>query len=73
MDNFSQDSSLIQEARVNNHSSKQNCIDLKTLSMDPDEIVRTYMQKKKKVFIINILAINFCKQTMMGCCVNLIN
>jgi hypothetical protein len=38
----SQDSSPIQETRASNHSSKQNCIDLKTLSTDPG------LRRKKK-------------------------
>ena len=43
--NVSQDSSMI-KTRVSDHSSKKNCIDLKFLSMSPNEIRRVYMQKK---------------------------
>jgi hypothetical protein len=67
-----QDSSLI-KTRVNDHSSKKNCIDLKTRSMGLDKIRTAYMQKKKKkVFIINLLVTNLCKLRMMGCCIDLI-
>ena len=64
-----QDSSLI-ETRVSDHFFKKNYIDFKTLSMGLDEIRRA--KKKKKIFIINLLVINFCKRRMVRCCVDLI-
>ena len=66
---MSQDLSPIQETRASNHSSKKNCIDLKTLSMGLDEIRRAYMQNIY-IYIINLLVTNFCKRTMVECCVD---